>query len=163
MRIHLLGALLAGALMTTATGHAQTWETPLQFNANPYTSSMDSCWFSPQWLYLDDGFFPIYAPSVVYHVSQYQIGQIGHPAPPLRPWSVTLSPQSWNDMSLWVCQYKNGPTVGGCVDVDDEYGNGTPEHVTVPAHKGSYYIVVTGNVGQQSPMCGPYLLTATHY
>ncbi|MEO5625099.1 MAG: hypothetical protein ABIQ70_03695 [Dokdonella sp.] len=163
MRIHLLGGLLAGALMTAATGHAQTWETALPFDSNPYTSSTDSCAVPPQWLYLDDGLFPVYASSVVYHVSQYQLGLIGHPAPPLRPWLVTLYPQSWVDMSLWVCKYKNGSTVGGCVDVDDEYGYGTPEHVTVPARRGSYYIVVTGNVAQQPPLCGQYFLTATHY
>jgi hypothetical protein len=137
MRIHLLGGLLAGALMTAATGHAQTWENPLQFDAYYYTSSMDSCAFTPQLLYMDNGFYPIYASSVVYHVSQFQIGQIGHPVPPLRPWSVTLT--------------------------SDDFGNFSPEHVTVPAHKGSYYIVVTGNTEQQSPNCGPFTLTANHY
>jgi hypothetical protein len=159
MRIQLPGGLLVAALMTSAAGHAQTWESPLPFNANPYASAIDSCAFPPQMLYMDNGAFPIYAPAVIYHVYQLQLGR----RPPLlHAWSVTLTPQAWTDLSLWVCQQKDGYFVNQCVDASDDYGNGVPEHVTVPAQAGGYYVIVAGNIEQQSPMCGPYVLTAIH-
>jgi hypothetical protein len=161
MRIQMLGGLLVGALMTTATSHAQTWENPLQFNDSYYTSAMNSCVFPQQMLYMDNGQFPIYAPAVIYHASQFQIGQIGHPIPPLRPWSVTLTPQG-TDFSLWVCQQKSGYFVNQCVDLSDNSGDYSPEYVTVPAHRGNYYVIVTGSILQQSPNCGAFTLTAIH-
>jgi hypothetical protein len=155
--------LLLAALMFGGAAHAQTWDSPLPVNANPYTSTMNSCAYPPEWLYLDNGQFPVYAPAVVYRVVQTQILHFPPIPPiPLHPWSISLTPQAWVDMSLWVCQQKSGYFVNQCVDASDNYGGGVPEHVTVPAVRGTYYIVVTGNIEQQTPMCGPYTLTAIH-
>lgn len=158
MRIPMLGGLLAVGLMLGTASHAQTWDSPLPLSPNS-SSNFNTCWMPWQSLYLDNGAFQISAPAVVYHVNQWLRGY--HPAP-LRPWSVTLSPQGWTDMSLWVCQQRSGNYIYQCVDGSDEYGNGAPEHVTIPAVVGSYYVVVTGNIENQSPFCGPYTLTAIH-
>ncbi|MEO7325215.1 MAG: hypothetical protein ABIW82_10350 [Dokdonella sp.] len=152
--------LLAMVLMIGATAHAQTWENPLPMTASPYTSVIDSCSYPSQWLYLDDGQFPVYAPAIVYRVVQLPF--VHFPPIPLRTWSVSLAPQGWVDMSLWVCQQKNGDVIGQCVDESDNDGVGMPEHVTIPARRGNYYIIVTGNIWGQPPMCGPYVLTAFH-
>lgn len=157
MRILTLGGLLAAGLMLGTASNAQTWDNPLPLPNG--VSNFNSCSLPWQTLYLDGGAFQISAPAVVYHVNQWRRGY--HPAL-LRPWSVTLSPQDWTDMSLWVCQQRSGNIIYQCVDGSDEYGNGVPEHVTVPAVIGSYYVIVTGNMENQSPFCGAYTLTAIH-
>lgn len=157
MRILMLGGLLAAGLMIGTAGHAQTWDNPWPLTSG--SSTFDSCVVPWQTLLMDNGQFPISAPSVVYRVHQWLRG---YKPPPLRPWSVTLSPQAWTDMSLWVCQQRSGNVIYQCVDGSDEYGNGVPEHVTVPAVLGTYYVIVTGNIENQSPFCGPYTLTAIH-
>lgn len=158
MRIMMACGLLTAALMLGRAGHAQTWDNPLAFTANT-SSTFDSCALPWQTLWMANGAFPISAPAVVYRVTQRPLGRN---QPPLRPWSVALTPQSWADMSLWVCQQKSGDFIDQCVDGSDDYGNGVPEHVTVPAVFGSYYVIVTGNIGNQPPMCGQYMLTTIH-
>jgi len=159
MRTVLSGGLLAAMLMTASYGHAQTWEHPLPFNQNFYTSSMNSCSFPAQNLYMDYGAFPIYAPAVIYHVWQLSFGR---PPPPLRPWWVGVSPQGW-DASVWICRQRIGDYVNDCVDLSDEYGPGSYEHVDVPANFGGYYVIVTASV-QENPgfPCGEFTLTAFH-
>lgn len=160
MQIQKRCGLFTMALMIAATAHAQTWGYPLPFTASPYTSILDTCSYPPQWLYLDDGQFPVYAPAIVYRVVQLPF--VHFPPIPLRTWSVSLAPQGWVDMSLWVCQQKSGDVIGQCVDASDNVGGGMPEHVTIPARRGNYYVIVTGSVLAVSPMCGPYVLTAFH-
>ncbi len=157
MRILMLGCLLSAGVMLGDASHAQTWDSPLPL-ANG-SSTFNSCAVPSQMLLMDNGIFPIYAPAVVYRVNQWQRG---FNPPPLRVWSVTLSPQTGTDMSLWVCQQKTGNFVSQCVDASDNYGNGVPEHVIVPTVIGTYYVIVTGNIENQSPMCSSYWLTAIH-
>ncbi|MEO5559777.1 MAG: hypothetical protein ABIO49_08155 [Dokdonella sp.] len=156
MRILMLGGLLVAGLMLGTASNAQTWDNPLPLPNG--LSNFNTCGMPWQTLYLDGGAFQISAPTVVYRIDQSWRGG----GRMNRPWSVTLSPQDWTDMSLWVCQQRSGNVIYQCVDASDNFGNGFLEHVTVPAVGGTYYIIVTNNIENQPPVCGQYTLTAFH-
>lgn len=156
MRILMLGGLLAAGLILGRASHAQTFASPFSIATN-VQSYFDSCGLPQQELELNYGEFSIYAPTAVYRINQLRWGHLQ-----LRPWSVTLAPLSGADMSLWVCLITPDGLLNHCVDASDNIGNGIPEQVTVPAVVGSYYVIATGNIGNFSPLCGNYLLTAFH-
>ncbi|GAA0721016.1 hypothetical protein [Dokdonella soli] len=159
MRIHALKwAAAAVLLMIGISAHAQTWSSPIQLhNGDAYGGY--TCAAPWEMLYMDDGYFPIYTPSNVYTINQIAVQRPHQPPPQLVPFQINMTPYG-ADLALWVCQSRSGNIVRGCVDVSDNYGIGVSEHVTVPAQWGWYYVIVTGNTGQQYPMCGQYFLTA---
>ena len=153
MRNSLSTAILAASQLAAASARAQTWEDPIRILGTAFANDFDSCAEPPQPLVIE-GFY-LHAPAVIYAVTRVHLGGL----PPPAAWSVSVSP--WNsDLSLWVCQYRNGFDVGGCVDASDNPGPGASEHVTVPRGWGSYYVIVTASPYVQLPDCGEYQLQA---
>lgn len=150
--------LLAGLAISALTVNAQTFESPINI-AQSGSYNFDSCAFPPQHLIVDNQ-FELWAPVAVFHIYQR-----AYRYTPIRPLSVMLSPTgSWGsaDMGLWVCRSHVGNNLNQCVDGSDNYGNGVPEHVTVPAAFGNYYVVVTTSIANSQPNCGQFVLSAVH-
>ena len=150
--------LLAGLAVTFSTANAQTFESPIDI-AQTESYLFDSCAIPSQYLVVDNQ-FDFWGPVVVFHIYQraYRYN-------PIRPWSVMLASNgSWGsaDMALWVCRTHSGNNLNQCVDGSDNYGNGVPEHVTVPTAFGNYYVVVTTNIENSLPDCGQFVLSAVH-
>ena len=151
--ISLFCLLLLGSLcLRPALG--QTFDSPWTFNANPYVSSNNTCAMPPQAFYLLDVGYAFNAPTVVYRVFNFYIPN--HPIQ-YHVRHVTLSP-NWVDLSIWVCANRSGNTVWNCSDGSDN-GFNAVNQVTVPATIGAYYVIITGNIDNAYPQCGPYTLT----
>jgi hypothetical protein len=160
MRANYLSILLLCGLMFSGWAHSQTWAAPLDFNTSPtYVSQENSCGFQWQQLSIQDTGDTIFAPFVVYRVTNRNaISRLN------RPWSVQLLPQFGNlDFSIWVCDNHNGNILFNCSDASDN-GPGMVNNVTVPGfYPGTHYIVVAGNIDWQQQNCGPYTLIATKH
>ena len=50
-----------------------------------------------------------------------------------------------------------GPFVAGIATVRS-FASSASNSVTVPAQSGAWYVIVTGNIDNAYPMCGPYWL-----
>lgn len=155
MWIKSLCVLLAGLAITVSTVDAQTFDSPINIGQSG-SYSFDSCAFQPQYLMVDNA-YELFGPAVVFHITQR-----AYRYTPMRPWSVMLAPLGSVDMALWVCRSHVGNNLNQCVDGSDNYGNGVPEHVTVPAAFGGYYVVVTTNTSNSQPNCGQFVLSAVH-
>ena len=156
MRTNYLGILFLCGLAFSGWAHGQTWSNPLDFDTSVYISEVNTCVVLPQSLYILDYGYSLFAPVVVYRVTNT------HPSSKLnRPWTVQLLPQFPNlDFSIWVCANHFGYTLSNCSDGSDN-GPGMVNNVRVPGlYPGSHYIVVTGNTVGAPQTCGPYTLTA---
>lgn len=158
MWINSLCVLLAGLAITVSTIDAQTFDSPINIGQSG-SYSFDSCALQPQYLLVDNA-YELFGPATVFHITQR-----AYRYSPMRPWHVMLTPlgsYGSADMALWVCRSHVGNNLNQCVDGSDNYGNGVPEYATVPAIFGGYYVVVTTNIENSQPNCGPFVLSADH-
>jgi len=157
MRAGIAALMLLCGLMFSGWAQAQTWSSPLPFDANPYVSQQDTCGFPPQQINFPETGDSIFAPAVVYRVTN----RFARPSAN-RPWRVQVYPQyAFLNLSVWVCDSHVGTSLFNCADASDN-GAGMANTVTVPGFQaGMHYVVVTGNIEGQYQYCGPYTLLGT--
>jgi len=156
MRALTLSVLFLAAMLMARGALAQTWSHQYTFTSNPYAAAENTCAYPPQPLLIEGGAYYVYAPAVIYAVYNLYL------PPPYQTIfhtrHVTLFPQyGAEDFSLWVCHYHNGNSATDCIDGSDN-GPAQSNSVTVPAQSGAWYVIVTGNIDNAYPMCGPYWL-----
>jgi hypothetical protein len=160
MRSTLLALLLLAALTHTAAIQAQTWSHPIALTASPFVAQDNTCVHQPEQLILPEIGVVLWAPVVVYSVTN--TGPFASKR--IRPWRVQLYAQYPSlDLSILVCDLHYGSEALECSDASDN-GPGMVNTVNVPGlNPGMHYIVVTGNLIEAPQRCGPYTLVANQF